>query len=74
MSNGEKPRVKPVGARAVATVTIEIGGLGSWGTDCSLEQVHRQAQERARDTVTRLISGSGRIVGDIEIKAIITER
>lgn len=69
-----KPRAKPVGAMAVATVTIEVGGLGSWGADCSIEQVHRQAKEEATNLVRRMMGQQARIIGDVEIKTIITER
>jgi hypothetical protein len=70
-----KPRVIPVSAMAVATVTIEVRGLGSWGTDCSLEQVHRQAREAAIGYLRNLDKDRRfTIVGQPEIKTIIAER
>lgn len=70
-----KPNVKPVGASAIATVTIRVDGLGSWGPDCSVQQVHRQAAEAALGYL-RIIDKDRRlaVVGEPEIKTIIVER
>jgi hypothetical protein len=69
-----KPRAKPVTAYAVATVTIEVHGLGSWGKDCNLLQVHRQASEEAIGIIRRMDArGQIRVVGQPEIKTIIAE-
>jgi hypothetical protein len=74
-----KPKVRPVTATATATVTVEISGLSSWGTGCSVEQVHRQASEEAIGFLRNLAAGDRgehrlRIIGQPEIKTIITER
>ena len=73
-----KPHSKPVTASAVATITVEVHALGSWGTDCSVEQVHRQAGEEAVNYLRNLAKISGtnrlRVVGSPEIKTIIVER
>jgi hypothetical protein len=74
-----KPRTRPVGAMAIATVTVEISGLGSWGTSCSVEQVHRQASEEAVGFLRNLVAGNRgehrlRIIGQPEVKTITTER
>ena len=36
-----------ISAGARAQVTVELSGLGSWGTDCTVAQVHKQAAEAA---------------------------
>lgn len=70
-----KPRVKPVGASAVATITVEVRGLGSWGTDCSVEQIHRQASEQAIGALRNMDKDRRlTIIGQPEIKTIIVER
>jgi hypothetical protein len=38
---------KRVTAGARVTVTVEVTGCGTWGTDCRIDQVHRQAAEEA---------------------------
>lgn len=75
----KKPQVgPPVGASAVVTLTIEVRAQSSWGKDCSLAQVHRQAAEETSNYVRTLAraAGNGRIkiVGEPEVKTIITER
>lgn len=63
-----KPRVR-ISTDAKVTLTVELTGLGSWGPDCTTEQVYRQAQEAA---VNRLRSMSHlRVVpGSIKIQSI----
>lgn len=57
---------------ARVTVTLELTGLGSWGADCNLEQVYKQATDQA---VGRLRNGLDaqkfKIVGDVKVEAII---
>jgi hypothetical protein len=70
-----KPHVKPVSADAVATITVEVRNLGSWGTDCSLEQVHRQAAEAAIGYLRNFDRDSRiTVIGQPEIKTVIVER
>lgn len=70
-----KQHVRPVGAAAIAIITVEVRGLGSWGTDCSVEQVHRQASEAALGIIRKIDCGHRlTIIGKPEIKSIITER
>lgn len=74
-----KPHVKPVGARAIVTVTVEIAASGSWGPDCSVAQVHRQAGEESVNALRNALrhagySASMRVVGEPEIKTVIVER
>jgi hypothetical protein len=41
-----KPRVR-TSTGATVTITVELTGLGSWGPECTTEQVYRQAREAA---------------------------
>jgi len=45
-----------VHGRARATVVIEFAVKGSWGAECSIEQLHRQAKESAMDAVQQLFT------------------
>lgn len=72
---------KKVGATARATVTVEIYGLGSWGAECSLDQVHRQAAESAIGRLQQILDGarngdgrSIRIVGEPNVTAVLVEQ
>lgn len=56
MASSSKKRVSAI-ARAV--VTIEFSGLGSWGEDCSVSQVHRQGGQAALGQVRDLITKAG---------------
>lgn len=49
-----RPRV---GATARVAVTIEIACPSTWGNDCSLEQVHKQAKNDALGILGRLRRG-----------------
>ncbi len=74
-----KPHLKPVGASAVVTVTVEVRANGSWGPDCSVAQVHRQAAEEAVNSVRNALRHAAygdrmKVVGDPEIKTVIVER
>lgn len=74
-----KPHVKPVGASAIVTVTVEVQAQGAWGPDCSVAQVHRQAAEEAVNSVRNALRHAGyldrmKVVGEPEIKTVIVER
>jgi predicted Zn-dependent protease len=61
---------------ATARVRLEIEYVaGSWGADCPLEQVYRQA---ARDAVEKLEAMAGkagfRVVGTPRVTAILVEK
>jgi hypothetical protein len=71
----DKPRVRPVGATAVATITVRISDLGSWGPDCSVQQVHDQATRAAVGAIRNMDKERRlTIIGTPEIKTITTER
>lgn len=59
---------------ARATLTVEIYALGSWGKDCQLDQVYKQAAEAA---IGRLENCKDlrniRIIGKPIITAVLVE-
>lgn len=74
-----KPHLKPVGASAVVTVTVEVQANGSWGPDCSVAQVHQQAGHEAVNAVRTALRNAGyatrmKVVGEPEIRTVIVER
>ena len=38
---------KTVTAHAEITITIQAAGLGTWGTECTMDQILKQAEEAA---------------------------
>ena len=64
-------------ATARVQVTVEIVA-GTWGNDCSLEQVYKQAGEDACNKLTRALNPKdsapiGRIVGTPKVLAVLVE-
>lgn len=62
---------------ARVTVTLELTGLGSWGDDCSLSQVYKQAAEAAVGRINRAMTDMGaltgaRLVGEPVVTAVTT--
>lgn len=74
MTDTTKPKVRTTTA-AVVTLTIEISNVGSWGPDCQIEQVYRQAREAARRRVSKAFDGDRHIsiVGVPNIRCITTD-
>lgn len=76
---------KKIKATSRVTVTVEIDTGGSWGADCTVEQVQKQAADAARAALMRglvidlqTMSNStqkttARIVGEPKILAILVE-
>ncbi len=61
-------------AHARATLTIEMRNLGSWGHDCPLEQIFKQASKSAEDRIRNTFKPTDvQIIGDIKITAIMVE-
>lgn len=66
-------------ATACVELTIEIEVGSSWGGDCSVAQVHKQAEDEARDKLHRMISeakgyGNVRLIGHPKVTAILATR
>jgi hypothetical protein len=54
-------------------LTVEFPVASSWGPECKLDQVFRQAAEEAEGIVrNKLAAHRVRIVGPIEVEAITT--
>lgn len=70
-----KPIVRTTtGARV--TLTIEISNVGSWGPDCQMDQVYRQALESAMGRVRNAFAKDARgvkIIGVPVVQAITTD-
>ncbi len=60
---------------AKVTLTLELTNLGSWGPDCKIDQVYKQALDQAVGRLGRLFQGQSdiRIVGRPVVQAITTE-
>lgn len=59
-------------AVARVTVTLEIDAASSWGDDCTIAQVYKQAADDAVGRVRSLFNerDAMRIVGDVKVNAI----
>ena len=61
---------------ATVTLTIELSSLGSWGPDCQMDQVYRQAKEAAIGRINNAFKDDRRgvrILGPVVVKAITTD-
>ncbi|WP_110970821.1 hypothetical protein [Pseudomonas huaxiensis] len=70
-----KPRARTT-AGAKVTITIELSNLGSWGPDCTIDQVYRQAREAAIGRLNKVFKdhvASTRILGPVIVEAITTD-
>ncbi|HAU4290982.1 TPA: hypothetical protein ACQVMA_003386 [Serratia marcescens] len=70
--------VKPVvrtKTGAKVTLTLELTNLGSWGPECQINQVYKQALDQAAGKLGRLLNGQSdiRIVGRPIVQAITTD-
>lgn len=64
-------------ARAIATVKLEITVDSSWGDDCPVKQIYKQASDSVLIELGNLIGDKLcriRIVGDPIIESIITKQ
>lgn len=77
MSKEALCKKKRVSARARVTVTLEIEVTDSWGTDCTVQQVHQQATESALGVIRR-VKDRGyvdyRIIGEPTVLTVIVEQ
>jgi len=61
---------------AKVTLTVELTNLGSWGPDCTLDQVYRQAREAAIGRLDKVFKdhiATTRILGPVIVKAVTTD-
>jgi hypothetical protein len=64
-----------VTAGARVQITVEIWGLGSWGPECQIDQIHIQATEAARNRVIKALGPEGqgwRTIETPKVEAVIT--
>lgn len=61
-------------AKAKVTLTVEIDVGSTWGCDCQLSQLYKQAEDEARNIVKNNIGRVAVIIGTPTIEAIITSR
>lgn len=69
-----KPVVRTT-TNAGVSLTIELSNLGSWGPDCQIDQVYRQAVVAAEGKLNKLFSGDRdiRVIGLVQVQAITTD-
>ncbi|MEL5258427.1 MULTISPECIES: hypothetical protein [Serratia] len=70
--------VKPVvrtKTGAKVTLTLELKNLGSWGPECQINQVYKQALDQAAGKLGKLLNGQSdiRIVGRPLVQVITTD-
>lgn len=59
---------------ARVTVTLEMTVGSTWGGDCPLSQVHKQAKDDARGMLHRTLEKTdARIIGEMQVRAIIVD-
>lgn len=60
---------------AKVTLTLELTNLGSWGPECKIDQVYKQALDQAVGRLGKLFQGQSniRIVGRPIVQAISTD-
>lgn len=82
MTTKAKPYTPPdTGVTAIVQLTLEVQVSSSWGGDCSMDQVFKQARDEAVGSINAAL-GSAReglqsrikIVGTPSIKAVAAER
>lgn len=60
---------------ARVTVTVEVCAVGTWGPECQLDQVYRQAEEAAVGRLNNALKGQNcKIVGVPKVEAVTSER
>lgn len=64
-----------VSSYATVQLTIEIRGLGSWGPECQIDQVHKQAKREALEKLARATKGTRdfRVIGEPVVSTITHE-
>jgi hypothetical protein len=56
-------------------VMVEVGAVGAWSSDVTLDQIHKQAAEEAKRAISAIMtSDSFRIVGTPNVITVTTEK
>lgn len=68
-------------ATAKAVLTVEVPVRSSWGGNCDVEQIHKQAARDALEFIQNLRSPHGepysarlRVIGEPEITAVLVKK
>jgi len=67
---------KRVSASAQVTLTLVVDSAGSWGSDCTVEQIHKQASEDVISQVESMVNKSSlkaKIIS-AEVAAVLAAR
>ena len=65
-------------ATARVTLTVEVDIKSTWGDDCKLDQIYKQAAEEAVNSLTQHIYRSGgfggriKVVGEPNVMCVLT--
>lgn len=71
--NNNKPKARTT-TGATVTLTVRISNIGSWGPDCQLDQVYRQAVVEAKGRVAKALGARDFVfVGEPVVQAITTD-
>lgn len=58
-------------AYAKVTVEVEVPISSSWGNDCTMGQIYKQAADEARNRMNKICTQNGlRVVGDFKVTAV----
>lgn len=63
-----------IGAYATATVNLRIPVTSSWGPECSVSQVWRQAADEVKGIIRNELPRGVVLVGEPEITAVMAPR
>lgn len=59
---------------ASARILIEVKDLGTWGDDCTVDQIKKQAVDAVRSRLNRVFHGAAiSVVSHADVKIEITE-
>jgi hypothetical protein len=62
-------------ASARVEVVIELPASGSWGTDCSIDQIYRQAGSETLNKLRQVIRAefgpTAKVLGDPKVQAVV---
>lgn len=57
---------------------LEVQVSSTWGSDCSIHQIHEQAEDEARGLIARMVRDSQetrvKVMGTPEISAVIVKK
>lgn len=73
---------RQTGASAYVTMTVKIKCKGSWGNECQLDQVYKQAAEEAMGALRILVEDARKrgnpieltLIGEPKVTSVLAER